>query len=52
VRSLCVFCGSSTGNVGEHAAAARELGELLASRGIDLVYGGAQVGLMGVIADA
>jgi uncharacterized protein (TIGR00730 family) len=52
VRSLCVFCGSSKGNVGEHAAAAHELGVLLAERNIDLVYGGAQVGLMGVLADA
>lgn len=52
VRSLCVFCGSSTGNVGAHAAAARDLGALLAAREIDLVYGGAQVGLMGQIADA
>lgn len=49
---VCVFTGSSIGFHPEYAAAGRELGRLLAARGVDLVYGGARVGLMGVIADA
>lgn len=49
---MCVFCGSSGGTRPAYADAARELGELLASRGIGLVYGGGDVGLMGVLADA
>ncbi len=51
VRSLCVFCGSSSGGRPEYAAAARGLGRLLGQRGIRLVYGGGNVGLMGVLAD-
>jgi uncharacterized protein (TIGR00730 family) len=52
MRRLCVFCGSSFGARPAYAEAAQELGALLAARGIVLVYGGAKVGLMGVIADA
>ncbi len=52
LKSLCVFCGSSTGDRSEFAEAARELGTLLGHRGIRLVYGGASVGLMGALADA
>ncbi|WP_370950176.1 TIGR00730 family Rossman fold protein [Amycolatopsis sp. cg5] len=52
MRRICVFCGSSMGNSPEYAAAAAALGTLLASRGIGLVYGGASVGTMGVVADA
>ena len=52
LRSVCVFCGSKTGSRPEYAAAAGELGRLLAMRGIRLVYGGGSSGLMGVIADA
>ncbi len=51
-RSLCVFCGSSAGVNQAFAAAAERLGTGLAERGIGLVYGGASVGLMGVVADA
>lgn len=47
-----VFCGSSLGARPEYEAAARELGRLLAARGLGLVYGGARVGLMGAVADA
>jgi uncharacterized protein (TIGR00730 family) len=47
-----VFCGSRFGNRPEFAAAAARLGAGLADRGIGLVYGGASVGLMGVVADA
>jgi len=49
---LCVFCGSNAGVDPVYAAAARSLGELLAWRGIGIVYGGGSVGLMGVVADA
>jgi uncharacterized protein (TIGR00730 family) len=49
---LCVFCGSAHGREPAHGVAARELGQLLAERGIGLVYGGAHRGLMGVVADA
>lgn len=52
MKSLCVFCGSSHGNSAAFTAVARELGETLAARDIELVYGGSHVGLMGVVADA
>lgn len=52
LRRIAVFCGSSTGSDPSHAAAAREVGALLAAEGIGLVYGGGAVGLMGVLADA
>jgi uncharacterized protein (TIGR00730 family) len=52
VRTLCVFCGSSTPPDIRYPAAARELGALVARRGIGLVYGGGRVGLMGELADA
>lgn len=52
MKSLCVFCGSSHGNSSVFTRAACELGEALAARGIELVYGGSHVGLMGVVADA
>jgi uncharacterized protein (TIGR00730 family) len=52
IRSLCVFCGSSVGNRPEYAAAAAEVGRLLAEQNIRLVYGAGNVGLMGVLADA
>jgi len=50
-KRLCVFCGSSHGANPAYADAARNLGGELARRGIGLVYGGGNVGLMGVIAD-
>lgn len=49
---ICVYCGSSPGASPAYREAAVRLGELLAERGIGLVYGGGRVGLMGVIADA
>lgn len=49
---IAVYCGSSLGNDPVHADAARELGAMLAEAGIGLVYGGGNVGLMGVLADA
>jgi uncharacterized protein (TIGR00730 family) len=50
LRSICVFCGSSNGKRPEYAAAAAALGSELASRGQRLVYGGGDVGTMGVLA--
>lgn len=52
VSAIAVFCGSSTGIDPAYATAARELGTAIATRGLELVYGGGNVGLMGVIADA
>jgi uncharacterized protein (TIGR00730 family) len=49
---VCVFAGSSAGARPEYRAAAAELGAALARRRIDVVFGGGQVGLMGVLADA
>ena len=52
LRSICVFCGSSEGASPAYRAAAECLGRLLAARGLRLVYGGGQVGLMGALASA
>jgi uncharacterized protein (TIGR00730 family) len=52
MEKICVFCGSSRGVRPEYMQAAQELGRLLVRRRLDLVYGGAKVGLMGEIADA
>lgn len=52
MRRICVFCGSSAGANPAYAEQAAALGKLLAEREIGLVYGGASVGIMGVIADA
>src|SRR6058998_329371 len=52
LRRVCVFCGSKPGARPEYADAARALAATLVAAGIDLVYGGGRVGLMGVIADA
>lgn len=52
IQALCVFCGSNAGRRPAYSEAARGMGELLAGRGITLVYGGGKVGLMGVVADA
>ena len=49
---LCVFCGSNAGAVPAFADAAARLGSALASREIGLVYGGGNVGLMGILADS
>ena len=50
--NICVFTGSRQGSRPEYAAAARQLGRELVARGYGLVYGGGDVGLMGVVADA
>jgi uncharacterized protein (TIGR00730 family) len=51
MKRICVFCGSSRGSRPEYVQAAKQLGRLLARKKLDLVYGGARVGLMGEIAD-
>ena len=52
LRRVCVFCGSQHGVRPAYTEAARAMGRALAAAGIDLVYGGGRVGLMGEIADA
>ena len=52
MKSIAVFCGSSMGNSPQFPVVTEQLGALMGSKGIRLVYGGAQVGLMGVVADA
>ena len=52
LRRVCVFCGSKHGVRPEYTEAARAMGGALAASGIDLVYGGGRVGLMGEVADA
>lgn len=52
LNSVAVFCGSNFGATPEYASAAAKLGTLIAQRGITLVYGGTNKGLMGVVADA
>ena len=49
--TLCVYCASRRGEDPAFASAAAEVGDLMAARGIDLVYGGGKVGLMGIVAD-
>jgi len=49
---IAVFCGSSTGNNPTYINEAEKLGRFFAKNGIDLVYGGGKVGLMGAIANA
>jgi len=51
-ESICVYCGSSSGDRRDYADAARQLGALLAERSIRLIFGGGRVGLMGILADA
>lgn len=52
MKSVCVFCGSSPGARASYRVAAERLATAIAKRGLDLVYGGASVGLMGALADA
>lgn len=49
---ICVFCGSSSGNRPEYRDAAMQLADALIARGLGLVFGGSNVGLMTVVADA
>jgi len=52
MKRIAVYCGSNIGARPEYAAAAEQLGALLAREKIELVYGGGCVGLMGIVADA
>lgn len=52
MKSVCVFCGSSPGVGPAYAEAARALGRALVRRNLRLVYGGGNIGLMGILADA
>lgn len=49
---ICVFCGSARGSRPDYTDAAVQTGRLIAQRGLGLVYGGGNVGLMGAVADA
>jgi uncharacterized protein (TIGR00730 family) len=51
MKSVCVFCGSSDAVAPGYLQAARHLGQVLAGRGLRLVYGGGRTGLMGAVAD-
>jgi uncharacterized protein (TIGR00730 family) len=51
MTTVCVFCGSRCGSQPLYAEASRHLGMSLVARGMNLVYGGGHVGLMGVVAD-
>ena len=51
MKSVCVYCGASTGSDPVYAEAAQTLAATLAASGLRIVYGGAHVGLMGLIAD-
>jgi uncharacterized protein (TIGR00730 family) len=52
VRRMAVYCGSTDGNRPEYLAEARALGKAIAEAGMGVVYGGANIGLMGAVADA
>lgn len=52
MQYICVFCGSNVGTQPVYKTAAQALGQALVKRGLGLVYGGGNVGLMGTIADA
>src|SRR5215208_3495700 len=52
MNRICVFCGTNPGSRPDYGAAARELGQILAQQDIELVYGGASVGIMGELADS
>ena len=52
MKRVCIYCGSSPGALPDYATAARQCGTLLARRGLAVVYGGGNVGLMGIVADA
>lgn len=51
-QSACVYCGSSSRVAEPYKKAAHELGEILAKCGVEVIYGGGRVGLMGIVADA
>lgn len=52
MQRVCVFCGSNPGASPRYIAAARQFAEALVTRGLELVYGGGSIGLMGALADS
>jgi uncharacterized protein (TIGR00730 family) len=52
MKSICVYCGSNAGNKPAYAGRAKALGARIATEGLQLIYGGGNVGLMGIVADA
>ncbi len=52
MKSICVYCGSNSGSKPAYAERAMALGTRIAGEGLQLVYGGGNVGLMGIVADA
>lgn len=52
IKTVCVYCGSRTGNKQLYQNQAAELGQRIAQAGLSLVYGGGSIGLMGVVARA
>jgi uncharacterized protein (TIGR00730 family) len=52
IQRICVFCGASQGQRSEYRDAAVAVGEMIAARGFELVYGGGNIGLMGVVSNA
>jgi hypothetical protein len=52
LHRVCIFCGSNVGVDPDHVEAARTIGKLLSQSGIELIYGGGNVGLMGAVANA
>lgn len=52
MRSLCIFCGSTSGINGRYQRSTEKISKLLAQKGITLVYGGGSYGLMGIAAEA
>jgi len=51
MKSICVYCGSSDAVSPDYLVAAHQMGQLLAKRGLRLIYGGGKTGLMGAVAD-
>lgn len=51
MKSICIYCGSNPGRQEAYSRAARDLARTLVNRNLKLVYGGASVGIMGLIAD-
>ena len=51
IKRIAVYCGSAAGSDPAFADAARDLGRVMVEQGLDLIYGGGRLGLMGIIAD-
>ena len=51
MKRICVYCGSSPGRQELYVQSARSLGKVLVAQGLELVYGGARIGVMGAVAD-